>query len=195
MPRLDREQIALLPSLEALFYGAGSVQGFARPFLESGIKVVSAWGANAVPVAEYTVAQILLGNTGFFRSVRSVNSAKTWHAHDGLVLPGNYETSVALLGAGMIGRAVIEGLRPYALDVIVFDPFLSDVDASSLGVAVLAPVSGRAQIFTAYADPTASTGGIWRARRRHSQTSAISGSFPELMRGLVPWTLPTESHG
>ena len=30
MPALDREQIAMLPSLQALFYGAGTVQNFAR---------------------------------------------------------------------------------------------------------------------------------------------------------------------
>jgi phosphoglycerate dehydrogenase-like enzyme len=134
MPELDPAQMALLPSLQALFYGAGTVKRFAGPFLASGVKVVSAWGANAVPVAEYTVAQILLGNMGFFSAARSVTSVATWRAYDGSVLPGNLESTVALLGAGMIGRAVIERLKPYALDVIVFDPFLADADAATLGV-------------------------------------------------------------
>ena len=59
MPSFTSEEIKkYLPSLKAIFYGAGTVQHFARPFIESGIKVFSAWGANAVPVAEYTVAQI-----------------------------------------------------------------------------------------------------------------------------------------
>jgi len=49
-------------------------------------------------------------------------------------VPGNFECTVALLGAGMIGRAVIELLKPYALDIIVFDPFLADADAAALGV-------------------------------------------------------------
>ena len=46
---------------------AGSVQYFARPFLNLGIKVFSAWAAKAVPVAEYTVAQIILAGKGFFQ--------------------------------------------------------------------------------------------------------------------------------
>ena len=185
MPRLDREQIALLPSLEALFYGAGTVQGFARPFLESGIKVVSAWGANAVPVAEYTVAQILLGNTGFFRSVRLVNSAKTWHAHDGSVVPGNYETSVALLGAGMIGRAVIEGLRPYALDVIVFDPFLSDADAASLGVekVELEDAFKRGLVVSNHLANLPATKGM--LRREHFASMQFCGTFINTGRGAT----------
>ena len=55
--------------------GAGSVQYFARPFIEAGIEVFSAWAANAVPVAEYTVAQIILANKGYFqRFHRAANS-------------------------------------------------------------------------------------------------------------------------
>jgi phosphoglycerate dehydrogenase-like enzyme len=56
MPPLTEGQIAQLPRLQAVFYAAGSVQGFARPFLERHVLVVSAWAANAVPVAEFTLA-------------------------------------------------------------------------------------------------------------------------------------------
>ena len=43
-----------MPNVKALFYSAGSVQSFAKPFLNCGIRVFSAYKANAVPVAEYT---------------------------------------------------------------------------------------------------------------------------------------------
>ena len=75
MPVFTSEEIKeYFPSLKCVFYGAGSVQFFARPFLENGIKVFSAWGANAVPVAEYTVAQILLANKGYFLSSRMIKN-------------------------------------------------------------------------------------------------------------------------
>ena len=68
MPEFTEEEIkTLLPNLECVFYAAGSVQYFARSFLNCGVKVFSAWAANAVPVAEYTVSQIILANKGFFR--------------------------------------------------------------------------------------------------------------------------------
>ena len=78
---LTEEQIAeYLPSLKAVFYAAGSVQAFARPFLNRGIQVFSAWAANAVPVAEYTVAQIILAGKGFYApyggKVGAVNEEK-----------------------------------------------------------------------------------------------------------------------
>ncbi len=71
MPALAEEEIArFFPKLKAVFYAAGTVQGFARPFLNRGIRIFSAWGANAVPVAEFTVSQILLANKGFFSGPR-----------------------------------------------------------------------------------------------------------------------------
>ena len=71
MPVMTEEEIkTCLPSLKCLFYGAGTVQKFARPFLACGVKVFSAWAANAVPVAEYTVAQIILANKGYFLTNR-----------------------------------------------------------------------------------------------------------------------------
>ena len=76
MPVFTEEEIkACFPSLKCVFYGAGSVQFFARPFLACGVKVFSAWAANAVPVAEMTVAEIILANKGFFLSSRVFHKA------------------------------------------------------------------------------------------------------------------------
>lgn len=56
MPHFEREEIRkYLPNLKAVFYAAGSVQHFAREFLDENIAVFSAWAANAVPVAEYNL--------------------------------------------------------------------------------------------------------------------------------------------
>ena len=71
MPALTKEEIArFLPRLKVVFYAAGTVQYFARPFLESGVRVFSAWAANAVPVAEYAFAQISLAAKGYFQAAK-----------------------------------------------------------------------------------------------------------------------------
>ena len=131
---LTKEQIlTYFPNLKSVFYAAGTVQAFARPFLELGISVHSAWRANGIPVAEVTVSEILLANKGFFH--RRVRSRSEWSNHDPEHrFPGNYGTKVGILGAGMIGAKVIELLRPFNLDLFVFDPFLSDERAEALGV-------------------------------------------------------------
>lgn len=135
MPRLTEEQLRdALPALRAVFYAAGSVQAFAREHLQRGVQVFSAWGANAVPVAEYTVAQIILANKGFFTACHRFSAgdhkAARQHFRD---MPGNYGTRVGIIGAGMIGKMVLARLRDYRLETVVCDPFLSDEAARALG--------------------------------------------------------------
>ena len=136
MPVLSETEIAhALPSLKYVFYGAGTVQSFARPFLERGVRIFSAWGANAVPVAEMTVAQIILANKGYFRASRLFSEEGHSAARAvSTACRGNYGETVGVIGAGMIGRLVIRMLKAYRLNVMVFDPFLSDTDADAFGV-------------------------------------------------------------
>lgn len=136
MPQLTEEEIhRCLPRLKCLFYGAGTVQAFARPFLNCGVKVFSAWAANAVPVAELTVAQIILANKGYFLSNRLYHTQGRDAAHTAFrQCRGNYGQTVGIIGAGMIGRLVIQMLKQYRLQVVVFDPFLPDEKAAELGV-------------------------------------------------------------
>ena len=136
MPSMSEEEIKkCFPSLKCVFYAAGSVQAFARPFLACGVKVFSAWAANAVPVVEYTLAQIILANKGFFAHSREM---KKGNREAGKVMkaayPGNYGENVGIIGVGMIGSQVAERLQSYKLNVLAFDPFLSDERAKSLGI-------------------------------------------------------------
>jgi len=136
MPALTEDEISeFFPKLECLFYAAGSVQRFARPFLNKGVKVFSAWAANGIPVAEYTVSQILLANKGFFRhSYLLKNQRHGEYEPLKKIYPGNYNANVGLIGCGMIGSLVSEMLKNYKLNVYVYDPYLSDEKAEKLNV-------------------------------------------------------------
>ena len=137
MPSFSEEEIRkYFPSLKAIFYAAGTVQSFARPFLHCGVKVFSAWAANAVPVAEYTVGQILLANKGFFQCCSAMSRGDTDHSRQmSATFPGTFGCKVGIIGAGMIGSLVIRMLKKsYHVDILVFDPFLPDEKAKELGV-------------------------------------------------------------
>ena len=130
MLRLGPADIKRLPALKAIFYAAGSVKAFATPFLESGVRVVSAWRANGLPVAEYTVAHILLACCGYFQN----RNAYAEGCRPACVGPGSYREKIGVIGAGTIGRRVVELLRPYDLEILAFDPFLTEEEAGALGV-------------------------------------------------------------
>jgi phosphoglycerate dehydrogenase-like enzyme len=135
IPLFTAEELTrYLPNLKILFYGAGTVQRFAREFISSKCMVVSSWAANAVPVAEYTAAQIILANKGFYQTAVRYKRDYGESKQTAKIYPGNYGARVGILGVGMIGRKVIELLKPYELIIDVFDPFLSDATAVELGV-------------------------------------------------------------
>ncbi|MBO7405303.1 MAG: hydroxyacid dehydrogenase [Clostridia bacterium] len=137
MPHFEKEEIReYLPNLKAVFYGAGSVQHFAREFLEEGIAVFSAWAANGVPVAEYTFAEIILAAKGFYQRLHRQADGSAWPNRGvGVDFPGSYEIKVGIVGAGMIGKMVIEKLHTLGkVTILVFDPFLPDEKAAELGV-------------------------------------------------------------
>lgn len=137
MPAFTEEEIRnAFPSLKAVYYAAGSVRYFAAPFLSCGMRVHSAWAANAVPVAEYTTAQILLANKGFFKSCRLCSKERALRDEAKRYAEeksGNFDASVGIIGAGMIGKMVIRALKSYDLKVLAYDKFLSKEELAALG--------------------------------------------------------------
>ena len=132
MPALSEKQLAGLPRLKAVFYAAGSVRQFGEPLLKKGILLSSAWQANAIPVAEFTVAAIVLGMNGYYRNNREYTHPEA--SRTAFRGPGNFGETVSLLGAGAIGRKVIELLAAYHIKINVFDPYLTAENADILGV-------------------------------------------------------------
>lgn len=138
MQAFSREQIdTYFPNLKALFYCAGSVQTFVWPFLEKGVRVFSAWAANAVPVSEFTLAEILLSSKGGFRSAAMYrrNFGRAYRfSHQ---CCGAYHSFVGLIGLGMIGGLVAEKLKAFDFHVLAHDPFASAQKAEKLGVQLV----------------------------------------------------------
>lgn len=134
-PRLDQTVLDRAPYLRAVVHTAGSVKWFVTEACwERGISVSSAAWANALPVAEYTVAAIVISNKRLlqFRDALRRNRTRTdWHDAGGNI--GNYRRTIGVIGASRIGRRVIELLRPYDLSVQLYDPYLAAGEAEALG--------------------------------------------------------------
>lgn len=123
-----------LPDLKALFYSAGTVQYFAKPFLNCGVRVFSAFAANGVPVAEYTVSQIILALKGYFQGSKRYKSFLPYSFAHTQNCVGAYGAKVGLVGLGAIGSEVAERLKEYDVEVMAYDPFVSEERASRLNV-------------------------------------------------------------
>ena len=136
-PVIDRLVLAQAPNLRLVAHAAGSVKGFVRPeVFEAGILVTNAAAANAIPVAEFTLAAILFANKnvfGFRDMYRERRNRLQVQQFTGSTV-GNRRKTVGIVGLSRIGRRVLELLRPFDLDVIVHDPYLTDTEARALGV-------------------------------------------------------------
>ncbi|MDD5728416.1 MAG: hydroxyacid dehydrogenase [Victivallales bacterium] len=115
---LSAAQLAMMPKLKAVFYAAGSVQDFASPFLNRNITVVSAVEANAVPVAEFCLGQILLALKGYFANTRKARQGPWNKSQVGIAGRGIYGETIALLGIGAISRQLLRLLKNHELRVI-----------------------------------------------------------------------------
>ncbi|MEV0579142.1 hydroxyacid dehydrogenase [Streptomyces sp. NPDC050392] len=163
-PPLDAAVLASAPRLRAVVHTAGTVRGHITDACwERGIEVSSAAAANALPVAEYTVAMILLSGKRALERAHAYRSER--RRDDSLTTSptlGNYGRTVGILSASLIGRRVIELLRPYDLRVLLHDPYVSDAQAAELGVEAvgLGELFGRSDLVSVHTPLLPATRGL-----------------------------------
>lgn len=138
---VDADLLARAPDLRMVAYAAGTVKGSIAPeVFERGILVTSGAAANAVPVAEFTLAAILFSGKDVFgareRLRADADPGAAWARRRRPV--GNLGQRIGLIGASHVGRAVIELLRPFRLEVLLADPYLDVATAAALGVRLVA---------------------------------------------------------
>lgn len=126
-PVLDEPTLSRMPRLRAVIYTAGSVKGFATDELfRRGITVTSGVDVNAVPVAEYTLAAILMSGKRVFELAHAYRTTGQHRPFDEEPQSwGNYGLKVGIVGASRIGRRVIELLTPFDVDAVFYDPFVT----------------------------------------------------------------------
>jgi phosphoglycerate dehydrogenase-like enzyme len=168
-PRIDAAILDRAPRLRAVVHAAGTVKLHVAPECWArGIVVTSAAAANAIPVAEYTLAMILLANKRVLRlreRYRELRRARPWtREFAGL---GNFRRTVGIVGASQVGRRVLELLRPFELEVLVHDPFLDEAGATALGarLADLDDLVATSDVVSLHAPALLETHHLMDARR------------------------------
>ncbi|MGW7817506.1 hydroxyacid dehydrogenase [Streptomyces puniciscabiei] len=137
-PHLDAGALAAVPRLRAVLHAAGSVRSLiGEAVWKHGVTVSSAVTGNALPVAEYTLAMILLAGKDAFEHRERYGRAHTRPSPAETAGTGNFRRRVGLVGASRVGRRLMELLRPFDLTVLLHDPCVSSADAAALGAELL----------------------------------------------------------
>lgn len=138
--RLTQPLLAGAPRLKLIAHSAGSVKGLVDDSVyEQGVRVTTAASANAVSVAQYTVAMI----TSMLKQVPWISNAyargdveevkKRRHAVRELM-----DMNIGIIAASRVGREVIHILRTYPrVSIKCYDPYLKPEVAEKLGVTLV----------------------------------------------------------
>lgn len=183
-PKLDAAFLDAAPNLKAVFYGAGSIRYFTtEEFWERRIVISSAYAMNAVPVAEYTLATILLSLKNFWK--QAFETKQLGRFPDRACCAGAFGSKVGLISLGMIGRLVRERLRSFDLEVLAYDPFVTPEQATVLGIEMvsLETVFRRCDVVSLHTPWLKETEGMIRGR--HFELMKKHATFLNTARGAV----------
>jgi phosphoglycerate dehydrogenase-like enzyme len=137
-PHLDADALAAAPRLRTVLHAAGSVRSLVGEALwERGVTVSSAVTGNALPVAEYTLAMILLAGKDTFAQRDRFRNTHTYPTPAETAPIGNLGRRIGVIGASRVGRRLLELLRPYDFEVLLHDPYVSVTEAAVLGAELL----------------------------------------------------------
>ena len=185
-PVMDEAFLDLTPNLKAVFYGAGSIRGIVdHAFWQRGLVITSAYGANAVPVAIYTLSQILFSLKHGWRYGLELKRTHQYPERETMNMPGTYTSTVGIISLGMVGRNVCELLKPFGLKVLAYDPFVSPETAQELGVELcsLDDVFRRADVVSLHTPWLKETEGLITGA--HFAAMKTGASFINTARGAV----------
>jgi phosphoglycerate dehydrogenase-like enzyme len=135
-PVMDEAFLSATPRLRAVFYAAGTVRYFITDAIwRREVRVFTARSINAIPTSEYAAAVILLSLKKFWHYARLTRERCTYPKE--LPQLGIYRRTVGLVSYGAVGRLVRQRLRLSGLNVLVYDPYVSLVEAEHEGVRLV----------------------------------------------------------
>jgi phosphoglycerate dehydrogenase-like enzyme len=186
-PVVDAGVLDAAPRLRLVAHAAGTVKGHLDVAVwQRGIAVTTAAQANGEPVAEYTLAFILLSAKGALASAHDFARLQDGRAKARMPQRvGNLGSTVGIIGASRIGRRVLELLSPFQHRRLLASPDLTRAQAARLG-ATLVPLDqlmAESDVVSLHAPVLPATVGmIGRAQFAAMKTGA---TFINTARGVL----------
>lgn len=185
-PLFDEDLLSKAPKLKVVFYAAGTIKDVVTPaFWEREIAITTANVANAIPVAEYTLGMILLSLKNVWKLQQQVKEDRHYSLGVFAAVIGNYQSTVGIISLSQIGRMVINHLKQFDVNVIAYDPYVSEVEAQELGVekVSLEALFKRADVVSLHAPLLDDTREMVKAE--HFESMKAHATFINTARGAI----------
>ena len=128
-PHPDAELMGGCPKLELWVHGAGTVKHMFGPHLAGrGLTIASCAPAIAENVAEITLAQLIVGLRRTLENGAANRAGPAPRPHNSRTLA---QSTIAVVGASLVGRRVIRNLKPFSPRILLYDPCCRSVTSGS----------------------------------------------------------------
>ena len=159
--QVDAEALGWAPQLKVIARaGVGLDNVDVSAASQQGVMVVNAPTSNIISAAELTVAHIL-GLARHLQNAHASLAAGKWQrsSFTGTEL---YEKTIGIVGLGRIGGLVAERLRPFGVDIIAYDPYVTPARAQHMNVELVSldELVERADFLTIHMPRTPETLGM-----------------------------------
>ncbi len=185
-PQLTPEQLDAAPCLRYVLHAGGQAAHFLPPTLRRDIQLSNAGWINAIPVAEFTFAMIILANKQAF-SIRNLYRERRDFVHREVEFPkaGNRGKVIGIVGASRIGRIVMERLGDIEVSVKLFDPYVDPAEAKRLGAELVSldELMASSDIVSLHPPLNAATQGMITAR--HLSLMRGGATLINTSRGMI----------
>jgi phosphoglycerate dehydrogenase-like enzyme len=185
-PPLDDRFFDRARRLKLVAHSAGSTKLLVPPsFWSRGIRLCSANEALGIGVAETTIAMMIAGLKAFFPLFDFTRQGH-WKSQ-GLPWPVRemYQIEIGLIGASKIGRHVIRLLKQFEVDVLLYDPHVTQEEAMELGVELVSldELMRRSEVVSLHAPALDSTRKM--LGREHFRAMRDYAIFINTARGAI----------
>lgn len=133
-PHLTKEYLDEAPKLKLILHAAGTVAPIVDDEIwRRGIRVICAGIAIARGVAETTLGLMISASKDFYRLNDQVH-AGGWGENSDRTVVDLVDITIGVIGAGMTGKLLIQLLKMYEVDIVVYDPYVTEEACDQMGV-------------------------------------------------------------
>lgn len=136
-PQITVALLERAPRVHTIVHTAGTVRTFIDDEVLGRVVVSTQATTNAIPVAEFTFAAVVLAAKSAFVLRERLRRERRGRDLRDLPQLGTYGSTVGVIGASRVGRLVLERLRTLDLQVLLSDPYLEPAEAAALGAQLV----------------------------------------------------------
>lgn len=184
--QFNKELLESAPHLKVIFHAAGSIKPIVTDeFWNRDIKITSAYLANAVPVAEYTLSQILFAFKNGWQFMNYVQKHKQYPPKPFHHISGGFGATIGLISLSTVGRKVNDLLQHFDVNVLAYDPFVTKEEAKKLNVELcsLEEIFEKSNVISLHTPLLPETTGMITGK--HFQLMKPYATFINTARGAI----------